>query len=139
MHKTQTKTHIRGNSPSTISIMRQFQRSSSQPESGAEKISDIGIAIEKREFARARSLRGNQCESKTSVDAYMPLSAIPNKKRIAHICCQVRTRPQPTAAAPHATSKILTNHFVLQRVARYPPGTCRARYPQKKAPTIIPP
>src|ERR1700731_3079785 len=124
MHNTQTRTHNNGKAPSTASITRQFQRSSSHPESGAETIKEIGMAMENREFARARSLRGNQCDSRTSVEAYIPLSETPRRNRMPHISCQVCTRPQATAAAPHATSKMLTNHLVLQRVARYPPGTC---------------
>src|ERR1700738_1767407 len=113
IHKAQIRTHNKGNAPSTASITRQFQRSSSHPDSGAETIKEIGIAMENREFARARSLRGNQWESRTSVAGYMPPSATPSSKRITHICCQVWTNAQPTAAPPHMTSKILTNHFVL--------------------------
>src|SRR5882762_865893 len=127
MHKIHARTHNKGNAPSTASITRQFQRSNNHPESGAETIKEMGIAMENREFARARSLRGNQWESRTSVDAYIPLSATPRRNRIVHICCQLWTSPHPMAATPHATSKILTNHLVLQRVAKYPPGTCSAR------------
>src|SRR6266702_1378505 len=119
MKETQKISHNKGSAPSTASMTRQFQRSSSQPESGAATINEIGIAIENKEFALARSLRGNQCEIMTRVAGYMPPSATPSSNRITHISCQLWTNAQATAAPPHMTSKILTNHFVLQRLAKY--------------------
>src|SRR5277367_750036 len=105
---------INGSAPSTISITRQFQRSSSQPENGADAARDNGRAVESQALARARSVRGNQCERRINVAGYIPPSATPRRNRITHSCCHVCTKPHPKAQAPQTTSEQLTNHFVLQ-------------------------
>src|ERR1700682_1431299 len=118
MSRIHTSSQIRGNTPSTISITRQFHFCISHPERGEEMTSERGTASENHPFARARSLLGNQWESKTSVAGYMPPSPTPSKNRITHSSCQVCTSPQPTEAHPQIISKMLTIHLVLQRLAR---------------------
>ena len=71
-----------GNSPSIISILRQPKSPSSQAVMGAEPAMASGWQSSQPLLARARSVRGNQFASSTSVAGNTALSAMPSRNRI---------------------------------------------------------
>src|SRR5580704_17344217 len=118
MTTCQTTSHRKGNAPSATIMIRQFQWSKIQPENGADTITARGKQTIHNAFARARSLRGNQCERSTSVMGQTAPSATPKRNRITQNSCHVWISPQPTAQTPQATSRILIKSFALQQFAR---------------------
>ena len=107
-----------------ISVCCQPHFSSSLVVMGAEPATASGWQRIQYALARARSARGNQFASNTSVAGNTPLSATPSRKRINSNCRNVCDKPQPIAQRPQATRKMLTIFRAPHRVAQYPPGIC---------------
>ena len=81
MKNHQTGSQMNGSAPSKISMVCQPYAPSNQPVTGAEATTANGWHRFQNAVARARSARGNQCASKTSVAGNTQLSETPSRNR----------------------------------------------------------
>ena len=81
MKSHQTGSQTKGSAPSKISMVCQPYAPSSQPVTGADTTTASGWHRFQRALARARSARGNQCASKTTVAGKTQLSETPRRNR----------------------------------------------------------